>query len=119
MRNIDEWHTRNFSSLPFIYLNCSRTSAKGDFEGVDVEPCANVEDQLLGERVAKFEGSTDEASHFFCPVRQLLIQLLRVGLLEGEQVRPGLRVGVTEVEAAEDGHHVVQGVRVDGIDPAP
>ena len=110
MRNIDEWHTRNFSFLPFIYLNCSRTSAKGDFEGVDVEPCANVEDQLLGERVAKFEGSTDEASHFLGAVCQLLVELLRVGLLEGEQVRPGLRVCVAEVETPENSHYVVQGV---------
>ena len=101
------------------HLNCSRAPTQRNFKGVDIEPGADVEDQLLAEGVAELERSADEASDFLGAVGQFLVQLLRVGLLQSEQVRPGLRVCVAEVEASEDSDHVVQGVRVDRVDPAP
>ena len=101
------------------HLNCSRAPTQRNFKGVDIEPGADVEDQLLAEGVAKLERSADEAGDFLGAVGQFLVQLLRVGLLKSEQVRPGLRVRVAEVEASEDSDHVVQGVRVNRVDPAP
>ena len=92
------------------HLNCSRAPTQRNFKGVDIEPGADVEDQLLAEGVAKLERSADEAGDFLGAVGQFLVQLLRVGLLKSEQVRPGLRVRVAEVEASEDSDHVVQGV---------
>ena len=104
------WQVRLYIYSPFIHLNCGRCTTQGDFKRVDIEPRADVENQLLRESVAQLEGSTDEAGHFLGAVCQLFVELLRVGLLEGEQVCPGLRVGVAEVETPENGHHVVQGV---------
>ena len=101
------------------HLNCSRAPTQRNFKGVDIEPGADVEDQLLAEGVAELERPADEAGDFLGAVGQFLVQLLRVGLLQSEQVRPGLWVRVAEEEASEDSDHVVQGVRVNGVDPAP
>ena len=102
---------------PLPHLHGGGGAPQGDLEGVHVEPGADVEHQLLGEGGAQLEGAADEAGHLLGAVGQLLVELLGVGLLQGEQVGPGLGARVAQVEAPQHRHHVVQRVRVGGVDP--
>ena len=60
------------------HLHRGGAPAQGDFEGVDIEAGADVEDEFLGEGAAKLEGATDEAGDLLGAVRQLLVELLGV-----------------------------------------
>ena len=60
------------------HLHRGGAPAQGDLEGVDIEPGANVEDELLGEGAAELEGAADKACDLLGPVSQLLVEVLGV-----------------------------------------
>ena len=93
-------------------LHCGRGPTQGDLERVDVQPGADIEDQLLGELLAYLEGPAEQPRHHLGPLQQVFVHVLGVGLLEVEESGPGLDVRPLEVETPDDGDDVVQSVRV-------
>ena len=85
---------------------------QGDLERVDVQPGADIEDQLLGELLAYLEGPAEQPRHHLGPLQQVFVHGLGVGLLEVEESGPGLDVRPLEVETPDNGDDVVQRVRV-------